>query len=201
MKDMVRFKIMESFGYFVTESPYHMSEYVPYFRKNEKQIKELGISYRWWLDYKKAPNVHIKEIKDQIAGKNKIAIEKSDEYAPQIIYSLCTGKPSRINGNVENKGLITNLPKGSCVEVPCLVDKGGIHPCYVGSLPPQCAALNRTNIGVQELAVQAALNGDKDAAFQAVALDPLTSSILTLDEIKKIVDEMLEAEAKYLSQF
>lgn len=201
MKDMVRFEIMKHFGYFVTESPYHMSEYVPYFRKSEKQIEGLGISYRWWLDYKKAPDMHIKEIKDQIAGKKEIAIEKSDEYVPQIIYSLWTGKPCRINGNVENQGLITNLSEGSCVEVPCLVDKSGIHPCYVGDLPPQCAALNRTNINVQELAVQAALNGDKDALFQAVAFDPLTSSILTLDEIRKMVDEMLKAEARYLPKF
>lgn len=201
MKDMVRFEIMKHFGYFVTESPYHMSEYVPYFRKTKKQMEELGVSYKWWLDYKKAPDVYIKEIKDQIAGKKKIKIEKSDEYAPQIIYSLWTGKPCRINGNVENQGVITNLPEGCCVEVPCLVDKSGIHPCYVGDLPSQCAALNRTNINVQELAVQAALTGDKDALLQAVALDPLTSSILTLDEIKKMVDEMLKAEVRYLPKF
>ncbi len=201
MKDIVRFKVMKHFGYFVTESPYHMSEYVPYFRKNEKQMEELGIYYRWWLNYKKAPDVHIKEIKDQIAGKKKITIEKSDEYAPQIIYSLHTGKSCRINGNVENEGLITNLPHGCCVEVPCFVDKSGIHPCYIGNLPSQCAALNRTNINVQELAVKAALTGNKDALLHAVALDPLTSSLLTLDEIKKMIGEMLEAEARYLPQF
>jgi len=198
MKDIVRFKIMEYFGYFVTESSYHMSEYIPYFRKNKQQIEELGVSCRWWLDYKKTPDLHIQKIKDQIAGKKEIKMEKSDEYAPQIIHSLYTGKSCRINGNVENKGLITNLPEGSCVEVPCVVDKTGIHPCYIGDLPSQCAALNRTNINVQELAVKAALTGKKEKILQAVALDPLTSSILTLDEIKKMVDEMLEAETKYL---
>ncbi len=194
MKDTVRFKIMDHFGYFVTESPYHMSEYVPYFRKNEKQMKELGVSRRWVLDYKKVWDTYIREIKDQVTDRKEIKIKRSDEYAPQIIYSLHTGKPCRINGNVENRGLITNLPQGCCVEVPCLVDKSGIHPCYIGNLPPQCAALNRTNINVQELAVQAALTGDRDALFQAVALDPLTSSILTLDETKKMVNEMLKAE-------
>lgn len=198
MKDIARFKIMEYFGYFVTESSYHMSEYVPYFRKNKQQIEELGILYRWWLDYKKTPDVHIQEIKAQITGKKEIKMERSEEYAPQIIHSLYTGKPCRMNVNVENKGLITNLPEGSCVEVPCLVDKTGIHPCYIGDLPSQCAALNRTNINVQELAVEAALTGEKEKILQAVALDPLTSSILTLDEIKKMVDEMLEAETKYL---
>jgi len=201
MRDTVRFKIMEHFGYFVTESPYHMSEYVPYFRKTKKQMEELGVYYRWWLDFKKAPDTQTDEIKEQIAGRKEIKMKKSDEYAPQIIYSLYTGIPCRINGNVENKGLITNLPQGSCVEVPCLVDKEGIHPCFVGDLPPQCAALNRTNINVQELAVEAALTGRKDAALQAIALDPLTSSILTLDEIKKMVDEMFKAEGKYLPQF
>jgi len=118
----------------------------------------------------------------QIAGRKEIKIEKSDEYVPQIIYSLYTGKPCRINGNVENKGLITNLPAACCVEVPCLVDKSGIHPCYVGDL-------------------QAVLTGNKDALFQAVAFDPLTSSILTLDEIKKMVDEMLKPEASCLPKF
>lgn len=201
MKDIVRFKIMEYFGYFVTESPYHMSEYVPYFRKNKKQMEEFGIFYRWWLDYKKSSSVHIKQIEKQIASKKKIELEKSGEYASYIIRSLETGEPCRIHGNVENKGLITNLPEGCCIEVPCLVDKEGIHPCYVGDLPPQCAALNRTNINVQELAVQAALEKDKEAVFQAVTLDPLTSSILTLDEIRKMVNEMLEAEAEYLLQF
>jgi len=201
MKDIVRFKIMEHFGYFVTESPYHMSEYVPYFRKSEKKVEEFGVSYRWWLNYKRSPDKYEKKMKDIIAGKEKIEMEKSDEYASYIIHSLETGSPCRINGNVENKGLITNLPEGCCVEVPCFVDKEGIHPCFVGDLPPQCAALNRTNINVQELAVKACLEKDKDAAFQAIALDPLTSSILTLDEIKKMVDELFEAEKKYLPDF
>jgi len=164
-------------------------------------MKKLGIFDRWFLESKHVPGVHIKEIKDQVAGTKEIEMEKSDEYAPDIIYSIETGNPRRINGNVENKGLITNLPQGSCVEVPCLVDKSGIHPCYVGELPPQCAALNRTNINVQELAVRAALTGDKDALMHAVALDPLTSSVLTLDEIRRMVDEMLEAEVQYLAQF
>ncbi|MBS7613371.1 alpha-glucosidase/alpha-galactosidase, partial [Candidatus Bathyarchaeota archaeon] len=104
----------------------------------------------------------------------------------------------RINGNVENKWLITNLPNGCCVEVPCLVDEGGIHPCHVGGLPPQCAALNRTNINVQELAVKASLEKDRNAALQAIMFDPLTSAILTPREIEKMVDEMFKVEAKWI---
>jgi Alpha-galactosidases/6-phospho-beta-glucosidases, family 4 of glycosyl hydrolases len=112
-----------------------------------------------------------------------------------------TGDPCRINGNVENKGLITNLPQGCCVEVPCLVEKNGIRPCYVGDLPPQCAALNRTNINVQELTVKAALERDRTAALQAIMFDPLAAAILTPEKIGKMVDEMFKAEAPFLPEF
>jgi len=199
LRDEVRFKIFEHFGYFVTESPFHMSEYVPYFRKTKEQIEKLGISQRWWLKHERSGESYFKEIERQILSKEKMKIERTDEYASYIIHSLETGIPCRINANVENKNLITNLPEGCCVEVPCLVDSTGIHPCYVGNLPPQCAALNKTNINVQELAVKASLEKNKEAVIQAIMLDPLTSSLLTLDEIHKMVKEMFEAEKKYLS--
>ena len=99
---------------------------------------------------------------------------------------------------MENTGLITNLPEGCCVEVPCLIDGTGFHPCYIGDLPPQCAALNRTNINVQELAVEAAVKLNRKLAYQAVLLDPLTSAVLTIEETKKMVDEMFKTHAKYL---
>jgi len=198
LKDKVRFKVFEYFGYFVTESSFHMSEYVPYFRKTKKQIKEFCISERWWLEHERSGESYFKEIEKQISSKEKIKIERTSEYASYIIHSLETGTPYRINANVENKGLITNLPEGCCVEVPCLVDSAGIHPCYIGDLPPQCAALNRTNINVQELAVKAILGKDKKSAIQAIMLDPLTSSLLTLDEIYKMVEEMFKKEKEYL---
>jgi len=193
LNDAVRFEIFKHFGYFVTESPFHMSEYVPYFRKTKKQIEELGVYKRWWLEHEKSGESYFKEVERQISGKEKIEIKRTEEYASHIIHSMETGIPCRINGNVENRGLITNLSEGCCVEVPCLVDKNGIHPCYVGELPFQCAALNRTNINVQELAVKAILEKDKEAAIQAIMLDPLTSSLLTLREIRKMVEEMFEA--------
>lgn len=111
-----------------------------------------------------------------------------------------TGELVRINGNVANTGLIPNLPEGCCVEVPCLVDRLGIHPCFVGDLPPQLASINRTNISVQELAVEGVLQGKKEYIYEAIALDPLTAGILTLDDIKRMVDEMFVAEREYLPE-
>ena len=103
-----------------------------------------------------------------------------------------------MNANVPNDGLIANLPAGCCVEVPCLVDNTGVQPCHIGDLPPQLAGLNRTNINVQELAVKAALEGDRRALYQAVALDPLTGALLRLDQIRTMVDELIEAEIEWL---
>jgi alpha-galactosidase len=135
-------------------------------------------------------------------SKNRIKItEKSIEYAPDIIHSRITNKVFIFNGNVKNTGLITNLQQNSIVEVPCIANISGIHPLYVGDLPPQCAALNRTNINVQELAVKAALEGNSELAFQSVMLDPLTSAVLAPHEIRKMVEEMLKAEKKWLPQF
>ena len=118
-----------------------------------------------------------------------------------IIRACETNIPARINGNVPNTGLITNLPDGCCVEVPILVDKAGLHPCYVGDLPNPLAALNRSNINVQALAVEAALEGNAHKAFQAIALDPLTAAILDLRQIQSMVDELFAAHEAWLPQF
>ena len=130
-----------------------------------------------------------------------IPLQRSSEYTSYIIEAMETDKPYRVNVNVGNTGLITNLPPDCVVEVPCLVDGLGVHPCYVGDLPPQLAALNRTNINVQELAVKAALEGDRAALYQAVALDPLTSALLSFEEMRQMVDEMVEALSPWLPQF
>jgi len=200
--DAVRFEILKHFGYFVTESPHHMSEYVPYFRKNPDMVKRF-VKRRW--DYydicvQKKDTLDA-EIQKQIDGKEKIKVRASVEYGSQIIHSVVTGKQIRINGNVNNSGLITNLPKDCCVEVPCLIDKNGINPCYVGEIPPQLAAINRTNINVQSLIVEAALNKDREAVYHAVMVDPLTSALLTLDDMRKLVGEMFDAEKQWLPGF
>ncbi len=198
-RDMVRFEMMKYLGYFITESSHHLGEYVPYFRTTDEKRKTYCEPRWFYLEIcQNAWKPHYEYIEKQIRGEESIKIERSHEYGVDIIYSKETGMPCRINGNVENTGLIINLPNGSCVEVPCLVDKNGVHPCMIGDLPLQCAALNRTNINVQELTVKAALEKDRAAALQAVMFDPLTSAQLAPREIEKMVDELLKAEAQWL---
>lgn len=199
-KDRVRWEMMKHLGYFITESSHHLGEYVPYFRTTEERRKTYCEPRWFYLEIcKNAWKPHYERIEKQIRGEEPITLGRSDEYSVDIILSMETGHPCRINGNVENMDLITNLPDGCCVEVPCLVDGNGIHPCNVGNLPSQCAALNRTSINVQELAVKAVLEKDRTAALQAVMFDPLTSALLTPREIEKMVNEMFKAEAQWLS--
>jgi alpha-galactosidase len=197
--DTVRFEILKHFGYFVTESPHHMSEYVPYFRKKPEDIKRY-MSYTWnalEITRQKGKDDE-RSIQRQIEGDEPIELKPSVEYGAQIMNAVVTNEVTRINGNVHNGGLITNLPEDCCVEVPCLVDRNGIHPCYVGTLPPQLAALNRTNVNVQSLIVEAALKRDREAACRAVMLDPLTASLLSLDDIRNMVYEMFREEREWI---
>jgi len=201
--DIVRVEIFKAFGYFNTESSQHMSEYVPYFRKRPELFRRFKLAYsiettREMVKYRARQE---EEMRRMVSKDEEIPIQRSQEYCSFIIHSIETGTPRRINASVKNDGLITNLPQGCCVEVPCLVDKNGVHPCYVGDLPSQCAALNKTNINVQEIAVKAAVEKDKTLAFQAILLDPLSSSILTIDETSNMVDEMFEAEKRYVKGF
>lgn len=201
-KDKTRFEVLRHFDYYVTESTHHMSEYVPYFRKRKDLIEQFATP-RWdYLDLcRDGWQPHYDLVKRQAAGEEPVEIKRSNEYASVIIRAHETNIPARINGNVPNTDLITNLPDGCCVEVPILVDKAGLHPCYVGDLPNQLAALNRSNINVQALAVEAALEGNARKAFQAVALDPLTAAILDLRQIQSMVDELFAAHRDWLPQF
>jgi alpha-galactosidase len=195
--DVVRAEIFKAFGYYVSESSIHMSTYVPYFRKRPEMIEQFKLNSlsfdRYMAERKKDEDI----FHEQLTTKDVLPIKHSGEYGSIIIHSLETGAPSRFNGNVLNTGLITNLQNGCCVEVPCLTDKEGIHPCYVGELPPQLAALNRTNINLQEMAVRGIHEKDKTKIFQAILLDPLTSAALTIDEIRNMVDELFAAEKEY----
>ncbi len=207
--DKYRFDFAQHIGYFMTESSGHFSEYVPYYRTSEEVLaaeedtKHSFNRHAFLLDvYRTHWKPHAEQVFRQIRGEEPIPFGgRSVEYASNIINSLETNELFRLNGNVMNEGLITNLPEGCCVEVPCLVDSMGIHPCTVGELPPQCAAIDITNINAQTLAVQAALEGDRDKAYYAVLLDPLTAALLTPSEIRAMFDELFEANRQWMPQF
>lgn len=197
--ERVRTQLMSSFGYFHTESSHHASEYVPYFRKNASLIDGY-IAQRW--DYYELCAAHDEEGQTaQLLDRLKDKLEPSLEYGAQIVHSMQTGRPAVVYGNVENRALVPNLPQSCCVEVPCLVDANGVQPTAVGPLPPQCAAINRNVINVQELAVTAARTADREHVYHAVMLDPLTGALLTLEQIRDMVDEMIAAQQQWLPDF
>jgi alpha-galactosidase len=197
--DVVRAEVFKAFGYYVTESSNHMSTYVPYFRKrNRPDLFEKYMIRKIDGEAKAVKRIaQDAELKKQIYGDYRFPVVHSNEYGSRIIHAIETGIPTRINANVKNTGLITNLPEGCCVEVPCLVDKKGITPCFVGDLPPQLAALNRTNINVQELAVRGIVEKDKTKIFHSILLDPQTAAMLTIDEIREMVDGLFKAGGAY----
>jgi alpha-galactosidase len=211
-EEPVRIELMKHFGYFVTESSGHASEYVPYFRKTSKMVnKELvpqfteGVNY--WLDFGRTGGYlrHCQRRLDDFQQEHDAILaedpssERTHEYGSYIIEAIETDNPIRVNGNVPNRGLIENLPEGCCVEVPCMVDRNGIQPTRVGKLPPQLGALNRTNVNVQELIVEAALTGNREAIYHAVMLDPLSAAVCTLPQIRYLVDELLEAQKRWIT--
>jgi alpha-galactosidase len=206
VNEKVRGEVFRQFGYFMTESTGHLSEYVPWFRKNQKAMDlycdepgfggETGAYYNW-NQYVADKYAH----QDVLAGQPTALPPRSVEYGSYIIEALETGRTFKLNGNVINEGMISNLPADCCAEYPLFVDSTGIHKTFVGNLPSQCAALNMTNINVQRLAVEAALEGDPDKVVQACALDPLAGAVLTLKEARDMAREMLDAEKEWLPQF
>jgi alpha-galactosidase len=200
----VRYEMFKRLGYFVTESSEHFSEYVPWFIKRDRpdMIEEFNIP----LDE------YITRCENQIAGwqrmradledpSSKIPVRRSHEYGSGIIHSMETGTLRVINGNVPNDGLISNLPRGASVEVPCLVDKNGVQPVAVGALPPHLAALMQTNLNVQGLTVEAALTGKREHIYHAAMLDPHTAAELSLDQIWNLVDDLIEAHGDWLPAY
>lgn len=206
VNEKVRGEVFRHFGYIMTESTGHLSEYVPWFRKNQKSLDlycdepsfggETGAYYTWCKAVAKKY-----EEKDILEGESAELPSRSVEYGSYIIEAIETRKIFRFNGNVRNNGMITNLPSDCCAEGPMFADGTGLHKTIVGDLPVQCAALNLTNINVQRLAVEAAKSGHPDMIVQACALDPLTSAVMTLKEVRDMVAEMLEAEKQWLPQF
>ena len=202
-QDTVRFEVMKQFGYFVTESTRHMSEYTPYFRTNEQTIVDFNLDQIRQDLQRRTIRVddHYGQLLEDANTDRRLTAERSDEYACQIIEAMESDRPTVINGNVPNEGLIDNLLNLSSVEVPILIDQLGFHPMAVGELPGQLAALSRSNQAVQQMAVNAILDGDKEAAFHAIALDPLTSAVLSLGEIREMFDEMWSAHGAELAAY
>ena len=211
-RDIVKFEILKAFGSFVTESSIHMSEYTPYFLRTSELIEQhigpkmWGVSSRRGLslEQRHAAREEMRRERDEenrrwATGEAELPpIERSGEYGSRIVNAVETNVPYVFNGNVPNTGLITNLWNDAIVEVPIMVDNTGLHPCYVGDLPPQLAALDRTSLAVQELVVKGWIERDRESIYQAIALDPLTTTQLSLTETRKMVDEMFAADEKYV---
>lgn len=199
-EDLVRVELLKTFDYFCTVNHWHLSDYLPYFKKNEKLTKKF-LPIRWDLLNLEEEKVKLmtKQMEDEISGKTKIPVKQNIFNAPKIINAILNDEKTRVNINTNNDNYVPNLPFGSIVEIPAFVDKNGIKPCLVTNLPNSCATLNKTNILFQELLVEGVLNKDLKLLKQALSFDPLTSAVCTLEQIRDLFDEMYEEQKEYLS--
>jgi alpha-galactosidase len=199
-RNRVRYEMLRRLGYFVTESSEHFAEYVPWFIKRDRPdlLDRLNIPLDEYPRRCEAQIAGWERERARLERGETIEVTPSHEYAATIIRSIETGKPRVVYGNVANDRLIGDLPAGCTVEVPCLVDGNGVQPIRVGALPPQVAALIRTNVNVQELTVEAALTGRRDHVYHAAMFDPHTAAELDLDQIHALVDELLDAHGDWV---
>ena len=202
--DMVRYEYIRRLGYYCTESSEHNAEYNPFFIKSK--YPELIDRYNIPLD--EYPRRCIKQINQWAEQREALLRDastlehiRSHEYASHIMEAMVTNMPYSIGGNVLNNGLIDNLPREACVEVPCLVDGNGITPCHIGALPTQLAAMNASNIYPQLLAIEAAHEKSREKIYQAAMMDPHTAAELSIDDIVKMCDELIEAHGDYLPTY
>ncbi|MGJ4858066.1 alpha-glucosidase/alpha-galactosidase [Labrys sp. KB_33_2] len=199
----VRYDMFLRLGYFVTESSEHFCEYVPWYIKTgqEKLVERYNIPLDEYITRSENQIQKWSELSRQLQDASvPLEVDRSVEYGSTIIHAMETGRPAVVYGNVENRGLITNLPADCAVEVPCLVDRNGLQPVRIGKLPPQLAALMQTNINVQNLTVEALLTGNRDHVYHAAMLDPHTAAELNLDEIWALVDELMAAHGDWIPQ-
>lgn len=208
--EQVRNEMFIHLGYYVTESSGHNSEYNWWFRKRPDLIEKYCTHGTGWNPGKHAYIVKLyqgrkttwrRQIQNWLADPKPLNLKRGHEYAASIINAWLGGEPFRFNGNVPNTGIITNLPPDACVEVPVYADRHGFNPIHVGAIPPQCAALNNINIAVEEMAVHGALTGNPELVFNAICYDPLTSAVLSLAEIRDMVNAMFKKNSRYLPQF
>jgi alpha-galactosidase len=196
----VRVEIYRQFGFFPTESSEHSAEYVPWFMSHDDQLERYRIPVDEYIRRSLDNLDEYKRIRASLAKGEGFSIEGEGELAPRYIHSLVTGEPRIEYGNVRNEGLIDDLPQGCCVEVPCRIDGEGVRPIRIGSVPPQCAALNRTFINVVELTMRAALEQRRDHVYQAVMFDPNAGATLTIEAIRSMVDELIDAHGDLLPE-
>jgi len=201
--DMVRYDYIDKLGYYCTESSEHNAEYNPFYIKT--RYPQLIGDFNIPLD--EYPRRCIEQIEgwkseyENLAKADTLAHNRSHEYASYIMEAFVTGNPYKIGGNVLNRGSIDNLPAEACVEVPCLVDGSGVRACYAGRLPVQLAAMNMTNINVHLITIEAAVTKKKEHVYHAAMLDPHTAAELSLDHIRAMTDELLEAHKIWLPYF
>ncbi|MDA3799554.1 MAG: alpha-galactosidase [Kiritimatiellae bacterium] len=216
-EEIVRNEMFKAFDYYVTESSGHNSEYTWWFRKRPELIEKYCKDGTGWNpgefayilnEYKKRDNTWLNDFKEWINSpdwddeeKKQKMMETSHEYASHIINAYLGGEPFKFNGNVKNTGLITNLPNGCCVEVPVLATRGTLEPIYVGDIPLPPLPLTTLTAITEQMAVEASLTGNPKLVYQAIAQDPLTAAVLSLAEIKEMVNEMLEANKNFLPHF
>lgn len=201
LSDAVRYEMFRRLGYFVTESSEHFSEYTPWFIKEGRDdlLEQFDIPLDEYITRCERQIEGWHTLKEKLEDPGaELKVKRSHEYGSTIIHALETGEPSVIYGNVQNGGLIDNLPEGCVVEVPCVVDKNGVQPTKIGSLPPQLAALMQTNINVQALTVEAALTGKREHIYHAAMFDPHTAAELDLEQIHNLVDDLIEAHGDWL---
>ncbi len=209
-EEIVRNEMFLHLDYYVTESSGHNSEYNWWFRKRPDLIEKYCTHGTGWNpgeyayilnEYLRRENEWKDDVKAWFAKETPIPLERGKEYAAYIINALLGGEPFSFNGNVPNKNLIDNLPQDACVEVPVWASKKGLELVQVGPLPPQVAALTNLSAQIEEMAVQGAISGDPRMIFHAVLNDPLTAAVLSMDEIKQMVNQMFEQNQPYLPQF
>jgi alpha-galactosidase len=199
-RDRVRFELMRRFGYFVTESSEHNAEYTPYFLRDDELIERFDVPVDEYVRRSERNLRRYADARKKLLAGGSFPLERSVEYGSLIIHSMITGQSRTVYGNVENAALIGNLPSGSCVEVPVLVDAAGLRPCHVGDLPPQLAATCALHTAVQNLTVRAALEGNRERVYHAAMLDRHAPSVLSLDELAALVDELIVAHGEVLPE-
>jgi alpha-galactosidase len=210
-EEQVRNEVFLALGYYITESSGHNSEYNWWFRKRPDLIEKYCTHGTGWnpgeyayilKEYQETEKTWKDGVRVELAKEvTSDDLERGHEYAAYIINALMGGEAFKFNGNVPNSNLVTNLPQGACVEVPVWVDKSGFQAVHVGALPPECALMTNLSSSIEEMAIQASFEGDPVMVYRAICHDPLTASVLSLAEIRQMVNELFAQHKDYLPQF